>query len=63
MTVPRSEARVSTAKADRYLVQLRKHFTHKVPVERSERIGHVAFPPGTCRLEVEEVVEDDLTPG
>ena len=45
-----STARVRTGKADRYLVQLCKHFGHRVPAEWSETDGVVRFEPGTCRM-------------
>lgn len=46
----RSTARVRTEKAGRYLVQLCKHFGHKVPAEWSDSEGVVRFEPGTCRM-------------
>ena len=46
----RSTARVSTDKAARYLVQLCKHFGHRVPAEWSDSEGVVRFEPGTCRM-------------
>lgn len=52
--MPQAQARVPTEKAGRYLVQLCKHFAHKVPAEWDERTGHVQFPPGTCRIAVED---------
>lgn len=45
-----SSALVTTQKASRYLVQLCKHFGHKVPAEWSETDGVVRFEPGTCRM-------------
>ena len=45
-----STALVRTDKASRYLVQLCKHFGHKVPVEWTETDGVVRFEPGTCRM-------------
>ncbi len=47
----RSEAEVATAKAGRYLVQLCKHFEHRLSVYRWEGNGTIAFPAGLCRLE------------
>jgi uncharacterized protein len=49
-TVETSTARVPTGKAARYLVQLCKHFGHRVPAEWSETDGLVRFEPGTCRM-------------
>ena len=45
-----STALVRTDKASRYLVQLCKHFGHKVPAEWTETGGVVRFEPGTCRM-------------
>ncbi len=45
-----AEATVVTEKAGRYLVQLCKHFGHKVTAEWTETTGHVAFAPGTCHM-------------
>ena len=45
-----STAQVRTDKASRYLVQLCKHFGHRVPTEWSEAEGLVRFEPGTCRM-------------
>jgi uncharacterized protein len=39
----RSETRVPTASASRYLQQLCKHWSHKLPVEFTAEKGHVAF--------------------
>lgn len=47
-----STARIRTDKASRYLVQLCKHFGHKVPAEWNETDGVVRFEPGTCRMAV-----------
>lgn len=45
-----STARVRTDKASRYLVQLCKHFGHRVPAEWTATDGVVRFEPGTCRM-------------
>lgn len=45
-----STALIRTDRASRYLVQLCKHFGHKVPVEWTETDGVVRFEPGTCRM-------------
>lgn len=46
----KSTAQIRTAKAGRYMVQLCKHFGHRVPTEWTESEGLVRFEPGTCRL-------------
>jgi hypothetical protein len=46
-----SEARVTTAMAQRYLGQLCKHFQHKLPVSFDPTHGSIAFPTGTCTLD------------
>ena len=48
-----SRADVRTAKAQGYLVQLCKHFAHKIPARFEGSDGEIAFPMGTCRLHVE----------
>lgn len=40
-------------RAGRYLVQLCKHFAHKVPAEYDESRGRVDFPWGVCRLQAD----------
>ncbi len=56
MTDPRSAtstAEVATEHAARYLVQLCKHFRHKLPDTRwaeDGSSGHVPLPIGECRL-------------
>lgn len=47
-----AEAQVKTEKAGTYLVQLCKHFAHKVPADYEGTRGRVSFEPGTCHLEV-----------
>lgn len=48
----RSEARVVTAHASRYLQQLCKHFAHKLPETTFDpQTGRIPFPMGTCDLE------------
>ena len=41
---------VKTDKATKYLVQLCKHFAHKVHVDLRETSGDVAFPMGPCTI-------------
>lgn len=43
----RSTAEVPTANGSRYLQQLCKHWSHKMPVEFDAEKGHIAFPNGT----------------
>jgi uncharacterized protein len=44
-------ARVPTASASRYLQQLAKHWSHKMPVVFSEQEGTIDFPTG-AKLEM-----------
>ena len=43
-----SISHIQTSKADRYLRQLCRHFSHKVPVEFDTRQGSISLPFGTC---------------
>ncbi|MDF1790450.1 MAG: DUF2218 domain-containing protein [Thalassobaculaceae bacterium] len=43
-------AQVRTDKASRYVAQLCKHFSHRVPAEWNETEGLVRFEPGACRM-------------
>ncbi|MCG7392847.1 DUF2218 domain-containing protein [Microvirga sp. ACRRW] len=52
--MPHSQAHVQTTKASRYLVQLCKHFAHKIEVEYDTQKGHATFPWGTCTMQAEE---------
>ena len=45
-----ANARVSSAKASQYLVQLCKHFSHKAPATFDESQGRIDFQPGLCLL-------------
>ena len=47
-----STATVATAHAQRYMVQLCKHFGHKVTAEFDDQGGRIAFPMGETRLAV-----------
>ena len=53
-----SEARVATPNAAKYMVQLCKHFRHKVTVEYDDQQARVDFPFGVCRMtaDAEELV-------
>jgi hypothetical protein len=46
----RSSATVPTANARRYMVQLCKHFGHRVPASFDERAGRIQFEAGEVRL-------------
>jgi hypothetical protein len=46
----KSTATVATANAHRYMVQLCKHFGHKVPASFGEREGHIDFDLGRASL-------------
>jgi uncharacterized protein len=52
--MPQSQAHVQTANASRYLVQLCKHFAHKITVEYDTQKGHAVFPWGTCAMKAED---------
>jgi hypothetical protein len=66
----RSETRVPTALASRYLQQFCKHWGHKLPVEFTAEKGHVSFAadraasfqvePGVLVLRIEASDEDAL---
>lgn len=43
-----AEAQVRSERASRYLVQLCKHFAHKIPADYDEVRGQVDFQPGLC---------------
>ncbi len=45
-----SIAQIQTSHASRYLRQLCKHFSHKVPAEFDDRQGSITFAFGTCAL-------------
>jgi hypothetical protein len=49
----RAEARVATEHAGRYLVQLCKHFGHRVPARFADGVGRVEFPDGVADLVAE----------
>ena len=50
------QAQLSTAAANRYLVQLCKHFAHKIPVDYDDRRGRADFLWGTCHMDAENGV-------
>jgi hypothetical protein len=45
-----AKAEVKSDKAASYLVQLCKHFAHKVPTEYDETRGRVDFQLGNCEM-------------
>jgi hypothetical protein len=49
----RSEARVPTEKAERYLGQLCKHWGHKFAVTQTPQHGRIELSAGLCVLEAE----------
>jgi len=48
----KSEARVATPMAQRYMTQLCKHFEHRLPARYDAAEGSIEFPSGMCRMEV-----------
>ena len=51
----RSTATIPTTQSGRYLQQLCKHWSHKIPVDFSAERGVIAFPnKGGCTLEAED---------
>jgi hypothetical protein len=52
--VLRSETRWDTGSATRYMAQLCKHFSHKLPVTLNERDGQIVFGAGVCDVMAEE---------
>lgn len=49
-----SQARVSTPKARNYLIQLCKHFAHKIPATFADNKGRIAFDGGVCELDADD---------
>lgn len=50
MTMTTSQASVPTAHARRYMVQLCKHFGHRVETRFDDQTGEIVFDGGVCRL-------------
>lgn len=48
------QAAVSTEKAQRYLLQLCKHFAHKVDVTHTDTHGDIRFSCGTAVLDADD---------
>ena len=53
MTKHSSHAEVHTAKARTYMVQLCKHFGHRIPVTYDDAHGRIEFPIGVCEAAVD----------
>ena len=51
-----AHATIRSEKADRYLVQLCKHFAHKIPATWDGGKGHADFGFGTCAMSAEDGV-------
>lgn len=49
-----SQARISTPKARGYLVQLCKHFAHKIPATFADNQGRIQFMAGVSELDAAE---------
>ena len=49
-----SQARVSTPKARNYLIQLCKHFAHKIPATFADNKGRIEFDGGVCELNADD---------
>ncbi|HOY77327.1 MAG TPA: DUF2218 domain-containing protein [Hyphomonadaceae bacterium] len=49
-----SQARVSTPKARNYLIQLCKHFAHKIPATFADNKGRIEFESGVCELNADD---------
>ena len=50
MSILRSTATATTARAERYINQLCKHFGHKVPAKAENGEGRIEFPFGVADL-------------
>ncbi|MFD2261852.1 DUF2218 domain-containing protein [Lacibacterium aquatile] len=44
------ETRLATEHGTRYLIQLCKHFAHKIPATYEGNEGQISFDAGVCRL-------------
>ena len=49
-----SQARVQTPKARNYLIQLCKHFAHKIPATFADNKGRIEFDGGVCELNADD---------
>ncbi|OJU99587.1 DUF2218 domain-containing protein (plasmid) [Shinella sp. PSBB067] len=52
--MPESAAYLETASGQKYLVQLCKHFAHKIAVTYTESRGDCRFPRGAAVLQADE---------
>lgn len=51
--MPQSVTYIETVNGPKYLVQLCKHFAHKITVSYTETLGECQFVCGTARLEAD----------
>jgi len=51
-----SQARLESALAERYMIQLCKHFRHKLPVACEPGEGRIEFGSGVCSMQARENV-------
>ncbi|TRW97744.1 DUF2218 domain-containing protein [Paracoccus sp. M683] len=58
-----SIGRFETPNAQKYLVQLCKHFAHKIPAEVEGDQGHITFAMGTARLSATDASLDVVVTG
>lgn len=49
-----SRARIRTPKARNYVVQLCKHFGHKIPAAFADNKGRIKFDSGVCELNADD---------
>jgi len=53
--MPSCQISIKTDHASKYLLQLCKHFAHKVDVAFDEKNGLAALPPGPCTMKASEI--------
>ena len=51
-TLPSSIARVATPKARNYMIQMCKHFGHKLPVKYDDAGGRLQFEQRVCEFDI-----------
>lgn len=56
-----SRADVRTAKAQGYLVQLCKHFAHKIPATHADNRGRIVFGAGVAELDASDAAVLKIT--
>ncbi|MAY68421.1 MAG: 2,4-dihydroxyhept-2-ene-1,7-dioic acid aldolase [Rhodospirillaceae bacterium] len=54
--MPTCFAAIETDNASKYLMQLCKHFAHKVDVDYDSAQARVEFPPGRCMMTAEGAI-------